>query len=216
MLLVHVLLLLALLGLIVRLLIVDLVLVEDPSRPVNNNFSSLLFLSTVSTMSGILPVFLTPLVVDLLVQISTQLIVHVFVFEDPVDECFENINEVNLLYRIRVNFDIQTFQQIESVDFLDHNTLINMYQVPVFLSQALFLRFEFLWFVLLKVYFGRPFAEWRRQFVEQENQICHSNPPSSHGVEILPQINKLLDLISLNNSHILFLSRIESFNDCCN
>ena len=52
------------------------------------------------------------------------------------------------------------------------------------------------------------------KLVEKENQVSHSDPAGGIIVVVLPVVDKKFDLVTLNNSHILFFSGIESFNDC--
>ena len=78
-----------------------------------------------------------PVLFNLLIQVVRKFNVNFFVFADSLDQSFENIHPVNLLFWVIMYFNLQIFQQIKSIYFLNYNLLLHIKQVFVLLLHLL-------------------------------------------------------------------------------
>ena len=79
---------------------------------------------------------LVPLVLYLVVELRTQLVVDLLVHENSLEERLYHVYEVNLLLCILVHLDFEVFQELQSVDFLDDEATLLIYQVAVLLPHT--------------------------------------------------------------------------------
>ena len=103
--------------------------------PLSNNKTCLLLLDKPSG-SFLLLTKVLPLLVDLFVKIWAQFVIDQLIGENPLDKCFEDINEVYLAFGMIMDLNFKVSQQLESMDLFDDEALVVVDQVPVLLADA--------------------------------------------------------------------------------
>ena len=184
-------------------------------EPSDDNKTSLLLLGSEFVLTVlILNVFrsLNPLGLDLLIEIRRQLIIDVVLLELSLDKCLKDIDKVDLM--LLVDFDLETLKQSQSLSLFQHNSFVIVDYISLLLSSDLLIFIIFKVLILLNK--GARLTKWWLEFIKEENELFGRDPAGISSVILLPQLNHVVDIITLHDTHILLLCSVETLNDCSN